>query len=416
MDEHIWHHTPRPGKGPKELTEMVDLTGQRGANGQVRAHARLLDLVPGRSGPAYAGWLSSRGPTFTGGVKVATLDPFRGYSNAIRDELEDAVAVLDASHVVKLGLQAMEDTRRRVQQEQLGHRGRKHDPFYKIRGALRAGAGKLTTRQLQRINTGLAVGDPDWEVTVAWWSYQQLRSAFAAADLAAGKRPTVSRSRRRWPSGWSSPTGGSPCTTSAPEPPAPRCRQMSTIFPPAWPNRWPGYLLRCGSLRTPSTTTPRRQTPAGWGIAEPASQRWQHHQLTELCRSRTPEPTWLVVVGDDPDLPAVATVEVTPTATGIAERVRLTVGSAAPDTAAIDRLAAHIADVHPVRTMLVSLHLGGRSGLIGSRFAGHPMPYGLLVGPEGVSEVGLARAIRAGAGRRHPGPTGKPHRMDPPRR
>jgi len=49
-------------------------------------------------------------------VKVATLDPFRGYGNAIRDELEDAIAVLDAFPVVKLGLQAMEETRRRVQQ------------------------------------------------------------------------------------------------------------------------------------------------------------------------------------------------------------------------------------------------------------------------------------------------------------
>ncbi len=26
VDEHIWHHAPRPGKGPKELTGMVDLT------------------------------------------------------------------------------------------------------------------------------------------------------------------------------------------------------------------------------------------------------------------------------------------------------------------------------------------------------------------------------------------------------
>ncbi len=35
---------------------MVDLT--RDQNGQVRA--RLLDLVLGRSGPAYAGWLDAR--------------------------------------------------------------------------------------------------------------------------------------------------------------------------------------------------------------------------------------------------------------------------------------------------------------------------------------------------------------------
>jgi transposase len=188
VDEHIWHHAPRPGKGPKELTGMVDLTKKPDANGQVRTQARLLDLVPGRSGPAYAGWLQGRGEAFTDGVKIATLDPFRGYGNAIRDELEDAVAVLDAFHVVKLGLQAMEQTRRRVQQEQLGHRGRKHDPLYRIRNALRAGADKLTARQLDRIDAGLQAGDPSWEVTIAWSAYQRLRSALAAKNLHEGKK------------------------------------------------------------------------------------------------------------------------------------------------------------------------------------------------------------------------------------
>ena len=192
VDEHIWHHAPRPGKGPKELTGMVDLTRQPDHKGQLRPRARLLDLVPGRSGPAYAGWLNSRGRQFTDGVKVATLDPFRGYGNAIRDELEDAVAVLDAFHVVKLGLQAMEETRRRVQQEQLGHRGRKHDPLYRIRGALRAGTDKLTERQLDRIDAGLQAGDPNWEVTIAWHAYQRLRSAFASADLRVGKTIALS--------------------------------------------------------------------------------------------------------------------------------------------------------------------------------------------------------------------------------
>ncbi len=41
-----------------EVTCMVDLT--RDQNGQVRA--RLLDLVLGWSGPAYAGWLDARQP------------------------------------------------------------------------------------------------------------------------------------------------------------------------------------------------------------------------------------------------------------------------------------------------------------------------------------------------------------------
>jgi transposase len=41
-------------------------------------------------------------------VEVATLDPFHGYKNAIDDQLEDAVAVLDAFHVVKLGTDAVD--------------------------------------------------------------------------------------------------------------------------------------------------------------------------------------------------------------------------------------------------------------------------------------------------------------------
>jgi len=45
VDEHIWHHGDRSTKGPKELTVMVDLT----RDDEGRVHARLLDLVPGRS-------------------------------------------------------------------------------------------------------------------------------------------------------------------------------------------------------------------------------------------------------------------------------------------------------------------------------------------------------------------------------
>jgi transposase len=182
VDEHLWHHKPRLGKGPKELTGIVDLTRRDG-----RPQARLLDLVPGRSGKAYADWLNSRGEPFTAGVGIATLDPFRGYSNAIRDELEDATAVLDAFHVVRLGLKAMEETRRRVQQEQFGHRGRKHDPLYRIRNTLRAGAERLTAHQIERIEAGLEAGDPHFEVTIAWRCYQRLRSAFHSATLAEGR-------------------------------------------------------------------------------------------------------------------------------------------------------------------------------------------------------------------------------------
>ena len=51
--------------------------------------------------------LKERGEDFRDGVEVATLDPFHGYKNAIDDQLEDAVAVLDAFHVVKVRHEAL---------------------------------------------------------------------------------------------------------------------------------------------------------------------------------------------------------------------------------------------------------------------------------------------------------------------
>jgi transposase len=163
---------------------MVDLT--RDQHGCL--HARLLDVVPGRSGTAYAAWLQAQPDSFVAAVQTAALDPFRGYANAIRDQLPDAVAVLDAFHVVRLGTQVLDEVRRRVQQHTLGHRGYKHDPLYKIRGLLRHGAEHLSPRQIIRLDTALAAGDPTWEVTIAWQCYQQLRSIYHAATPAAGQR------------------------------------------------------------------------------------------------------------------------------------------------------------------------------------------------------------------------------------
>ena len=107
VDEHIWHHVDERKQGPKAWTGMVDLTRDQAG----RTRARLLDLVPGRSGKAYADWLKERGDAFRRRVAVATLDPFHGYKNAIDDQLQDAVSVLDAFHVVKLGGQVVDRDR-----------------------------------------------------------------------------------------------------------------------------------------------------------------------------------------------------------------------------------------------------------------------------------------------------------------
>ena len=62
---------PTP-KGPRELTVIVDLT-----RGEDHPTARLLDLVPGRSGTAHENWLEERGEDFRAGVRIARWIPSR---------------------------------------------------------------------------------------------------------------------------------------------------------------------------------------------------------------------------------------------------------------------------------------------------------------------------------------------------
>ena len=112
VDEHVWHHQDRRRRGPRELTGIVDLT-----RGEDHPTAGLLDLVPGRSGTVYKNWLAERGEDFRAGVRIATLDPFQGYKNAIDDQLQDATSVLDVFHIVKLAGDALDEVRRRVHQD-----------------------------------------------------------------------------------------------------------------------------------------------------------------------------------------------------------------------------------------------------------------------------------------------------------
>ncbi|MEX5259353.1 transposase [Kocuria sp. CPCC 205263] len=98
----------------------------------------------------------------------------------MRNELPEAITVLDAFHVVKLGGQVVDEVRRRVQQDTLGHRGRAGDPLYGIQRTLQIGVEHLTEKQIRRLNARLEAGDPHHEVTLAWQCYQKLRAAYHA--------------------------------------------------------------------------------------------------------------------------------------------------------------------------------------------------------------------------------------------
>ena len=154
---------------------------------------KLIDIIPGRSRKVVADWLIDQPAEWTAGIEVAALDPFRGYGAALSAGLPNAMGVLDAFHVVRLGFAAVDDVRRRVQQQTCGHRGRRTDPLYGIRRVLRRGAENLSTPAWARLLAGIEAGDEHGQVAAAWVAAQELRAIYHCRSPTPSASPTRSR-------------------------------------------------------------------------------------------------------------------------------------------------------------------------------------------------------------------------------
>jgi len=161
---------------------IIDLTPIRCGTGP----ARLLDMLEGRSKHAFKAWLAVRPQAWRDGVEVVAMDGFTGFKTATTEELPGAVAVMDPFHVVRLAGDALDQCRRRVQQDLHGHRGRKGDPLYAARRSLHTGAGLLTDKQKDRL-AALFKPDEHVEVEATWGIYQRMITAYREPDRPRGR-------------------------------------------------------------------------------------------------------------------------------------------------------------------------------------------------------------------------------------
>jgi transposase len=152
------------------VTNFVDLV-----------RGRLLDVVPGRTAKAVEDWLATRTQQWRAGVRTVAIDPFRGYANGVAVHLGRATVVVDPFHIA-LANRAIDDVRRRTQNETMGHRGRSGDPLYEIRRLLLRGIERHTERSRARLDAGLGAGDPRDEVLDALLAKESLRAMYAASS------------------------------------------------------------------------------------------------------------------------------------------------------------------------------------------------------------------------------------------
>jgi transposase len=167
LDETLFART-----GPKHTrawcTSIVD----------VHQPAQLLDIVEGRSSTAPSTWLEQRSDGWRAAIRWGVLDLSGPYRKTFTDTLPDAIQVADPFHVVKLANSKLDECRRRVQNDTLGHRGRKDDPLYRSRRLLTKGHERLDDNGDAKLLGFLEAGDPRGEVRMTWHAKETLRGFY----------------------------------------------------------------------------------------------------------------------------------------------------------------------------------------------------------------------------------------------
>ena len=166
---------------PKSATRWVSAAVDVGRR-------RVIDLFEGRNATDLDAWLEDRPEAWKAAITVTVADLHEPFRAAFNRHLGHATQVADPFHVVAVGTRAVDAVRRRVQNETLGHRGRKPDPLYRARKLLTLAAERLDPAGQARLRGLLRVGDPGRQLYDTWTAKECLRDLYTLAgdpDLAA---------------------------------------------------------------------------------------------------------------------------------------------------------------------------------------------------------------------------------------
>ena len=145
---------------------------------------QLIDIFPGKDAKSAARWLLSRPVEWREGIQWAALDLSRAYQAAYKQVLPWATQVADPFHVVGAANRRLTETRRRVQEETLGRRGRKQDDLYQARNLLTLAREKLDDNGEEKLWRLFDAGDPRGEVRLAWHAKETVRQIYQTTDPA----------------------------------------------------------------------------------------------------------------------------------------------------------------------------------------------------------------------------------------
>jgi transposase len=166
-------------------TSFVRLAGNRTEYATTVAdveHHQILDILPSRNYVEVASWLDKQPKSWKQRIEYGALDMSSTYAAVYSVVLPQAAQVVDPFHVISLANRSLDAIRRRVQIEQLGHRGRRDDPLYRARRLLLRGEERLSDEASERLASLLELGDPGAEVAIAYRVKERLRDFYRCTD------------------------------------------------------------------------------------------------------------------------------------------------------------------------------------------------------------------------------------------
>lgn len=144
----------------------------------------VIDVIPGNTSRDLASWLDRQPEKWLERIRVVATDLADSYRAGLDGRLDHAIRVADPFHVVRVANRCLDAVRRRVQNQTLGHRGRKPDPLYRIRKLLLKGAERLDGVGVDRMLLETRIGDPDGDVLGAWCAKESVRDVYLTNDPA----------------------------------------------------------------------------------------------------------------------------------------------------------------------------------------------------------------------------------------
>ncbi|MCL4446054.1 MAG: transposase [Actinobacteria bacterium] len=145
-------------------------------------HHQIIDVLPSGTYVDVAAWLDKQPrPGRSGSTSGPSTCP-TPMQRCTRSSCPKPIRWSTPSMRSHWPTDASTAVRRRVQNEQTGHRGRRDDPLYRARRVLLRGEETLDDKATERLWSLFELGDPGAEVAIAYRIKERLRDFYATSD------------------------------------------------------------------------------------------------------------------------------------------------------------------------------------------------------------------------------------------